>query len=126
LIHRGHANTGKLAFYAVAMICMQAIASIAFGPIPAFVPELFATRYRYSATALAVNVASVGGGAVPPLIAGALEATYGGWAIGLMLASVVAVSLVCTYLLPETNGTTLQSGSSWLTEINGQGLRQPT
>ncbi|MBO0879139.1 MAG: MHS family MFS transporter [Mycobacterium sp.] len=101
-------DTGKPILYAVAIVGMQAAGSIGFGPMPAFIPELFATRYRYSGTALAVNVASVAGGAVPPLIAGTLQATYGSTAIGLMLATIAAASLVCIYLLPETNGTTLQ------------------
>ena len=78
-------------------------------PNAAFVPELFPTRYRYTGTALAVNLAGVAGGALPPLIAGPLQATYGSWAIGLMLAGLALVSLVCTYLLPETKGTALRS-----------------
>ena len=102
-------DTGNPICYAVAIVGMQAIASIGFGPMAAFIPELFATRYRYSGTALAMNLAGVAGGAVPPLIAGTLQATYGGWAIGLMLAAFALVSLVCTYLLPETNGTALRS-----------------
>jgi metabolite-proton symporter len=102
-------DTGEPIYYAVAIVGMQAAAAIGFGPMAAFVPELFATRYRYSGTALAQNVAGVAGGAVPPLIAGTLQATYGSWAISLMLAALAAVSLVCTYLLPETNGTTLRS-----------------
>jgi hypothetical protein len=61
---------------------MQAIAAIGFGPIAAFIPELFATRYRYSGSALAMNIAGVVGGAAPPLIAGALRVTYGSWAVG--------------------------------------------
>jgi hypothetical protein len=81
----------------------------AYGPMAAFLPELFATRYRYSGTALAINLAGVAGGAVPPLIADTLQATYGSWAVGLMLATIAAISLVCTYLLPETNGTALRS-----------------
>jgi hypothetical protein len=56
-----------------------------------------------------MNLAGVAGGAVPPLIAGTLQATYGSTAIGLMLATVALTSLACTYLLPETNGTTLRS-----------------
>jgi hypothetical protein len=31
----------------------------------------------------------------------------GGWAVGLMMASLILVSLGCTALLPETLGTTL-------------------
>jgi MFS family permease len=102
-------DTGKPILYAVAIVGMYAVAAIGSGPTAAFIPELFATRYRYSGSALAVNVAGVIGGALPPLIAGTLLATYGGWAIGLMLATLALASLVCTYLLPETNGTALRT-----------------
>jgi MFS family permease len=102
-------DTGKPIGYAVAIIGMKATVAISFGPIAAFIPELFPTRYRYSGTALAMNLAGVAGGAAPPLLAGTLQATYGSWTIGLMLAIVAAASLVCTHLLPETNGTALRS-----------------
>jgi metabolite-proton symporter len=102
-------DTGKPIFYALAIVGMQAFGSIGFGPTAAFIPELFATRYRYSGTALGVNLAGVVGGAVPPLIAGTLQATYGSTAVGLLLVTVAAVSLLCTYLLPETKGTALRS-----------------
>ncbi len=97
-------DTRNHVLYAIAVLGMFAIAAIGSGPTGAFIPELFATRYRYSGAALAVNLAGVVGGALPPLIAGTLLATYGSWAIGLMLAALTLVSLVCTYLLPETNG----------------------
>ncbi len=102
-------DTGKPVLYAVAIVGMFAIVAIGSGPTGAFIPELFATRYRYSGSALAQNLAGVVGGAVPPLIAGTLLATYGSWAIGLMLAILASASLVCTFLLPETNGTALLS-----------------
>jgi MFS family permease len=102
-------ETGKPFFYAVAIVGMQAVDGIAFGPTAAFIPELFPTRYRYTGSALALNLAGIAGGAVPPLIAGTLQATYGGWAIGVMLATVALTSLVCTYVLPETSGATLRS-----------------
>jgi nitrate/nitrite transporter NarK len=86
---------------------MHAAAGLGLGPSAAFIPELFATRYRYSGSALAVNLAGVAGGAVPPMIAGTLQAAYGSWAVGVMLAALAAVSLVCTWLLPETRGREL-------------------
>jgi MFS family permease len=95
-------DTGKPILYVVAIVGMHATAAISSGPTAAFIPELFATRYRYSGAALAVNLAGVLGGALPPLIAGTLLATYGSWAIGLMLATLALASLVSTYLLPET------------------------
>jgi MFS family permease len=102
-------DTGKPVLYAVAIVGMSAIAAIGSGPTGAFIPELFATRYRYSGSALAVNTAGIFGGALPPLIAGTLQATYGSWAVGPMLAVLALASLVCTYLLPETIGTALHS-----------------
>ncbi len=102
-------DTGKPVLYAVAIVGMYAISAIGSGPTAAFIPELFSTRYRYTGSALAVNVAGVVGGAVPPLIAGTLRATYGSWTIGLMLAALTLASLVCTYLLPETHGTALRT-----------------
>jgi len=101
-------DSGNPICYAVAIVGMHA-AGIGFGPLAALIPELFPTRYRYSGTALATNVAGVAGGAAPPLIAGTLQASYGSWAVGLMLVIVALVSLVCTYLLPETKGTALRS-----------------
>ena len=103
-------DTGKPVLYAVAIVGMCAVGAVGSGPTGAFIPELFATRYRYSGSALAINLAGVFGGALPPLIAGTLQSAYGSWAIGPMLAVLGLASFVCTYLLPETKGTTLQSG----------------
>jgi MFS family permease len=100
-------DTDNKALYAVAIVGTSAISGIGSGPVGAFIPELFATRYRYSGSALAINLAGVIGGALPPLIAGTLLATYGSWSIGVMLATLALTSLVCTYLLPETRGTSL-------------------
>ncbi len=102
-------NTGNPVLYAVAIVGIFVVAPIGSGPTGAFIPELFATRYRYSGSALAQNLAGVIGGALPPLLAGTLLESYGGWAIGLMLAILAVASLVCTYLLPETVGAELGS-----------------
>ena len=102
-------DTRNPILYAVAVVGMYAFAAIGSGPTAAFIPELFSTRYRYTGSALSVNLAGVIGGALPPLIAGTLLATYGGWAIGLMLATLALTSLVCAYVLPETNGTALRT-----------------
>jgi len=102
-------DTGKPILYAVAIVGMYATVAIGSGPTAAFIPELLATRYRYTGTALAVNLAGIAGGALPPLIADTLLATSGSWAVGLMMAILLLASLACTYLLPETNRTALQS-----------------
>lgn len=100
-------DSGDVTLFAVAIGGLFALDGAVFGPVTAFVPELFPTRYRYTGTALSVNVAGVIGGAVPPLIADPLLVHYGSWAIGLMMATLALVSLLATYLLPETNGIAL-------------------
>jgi hypothetical protein len=43
------------------------------------------------------------GGGIPPLIATGLLAAYGGFAVGIMLAGIAVISLVCGLILSETN-----------------------
>jgi hypothetical protein len=53
------------------------------------------------------NLGGIVGGAIPPLISGALLAAFGSWSIGLMMAVLVLASLVSTYLLRDTTGAAL-------------------
>ncbi len=101
-------DTGNAALYALAIVGTYAVAGTAYGPMGAFVPEIFATRYRYSGAGLALNLAGLVGGALPPLIAAPLMAAWGGISIGVMLGIFAAVSLVSTALLPETMGVGLR------------------
>lgn len=100
-------DSGNVVLFATAIAGLFAVDGAVFGPVTAFIPELFPTRYRYTGTALSINLAGIVGGAVPPLIAGPLLMHYGSWAIGLMMAGLALVSLAATYLLPETNGSAL-------------------
>jgi MFS family permease len=102
-------DTGNAALFALALAGTYAVAGMAYGPMAAFIPEMFGTRYRYSGAAVSLNLAGLVGGAVPTIIAAPVLATCGVPAIGAMMAAVVFVSVVCTALLPETKGTVLQS-----------------
>ncbi|WP_026255789.1 MFS transporter [Mycobacterium sp. 155] len=100
-------DTGNAALFALAMVGTYAVAASSYGPMAAFIPEIFGTRFRYSGAGLSLNLAGLVGGAVPTIIAAPLLATWGAPAIGAMMAAVVLVSLVCTAALPETKGTVL-------------------
>ena len=100
-------DTGNAALFALAMSGTYAIAASSYGPMAAFIPEIFGTRYRYSGAGLSLNLAGLVGGAVPTIIAAPILATWGVPAIGIMMTAVVLVSLVCTVLLPETKGAAL-------------------
>jgi metabolite-proton symporter len=100
-------DTGNAVLFALAIAGTYAIAGTAYGPMAAFIPEIFATRYRYSGAGLSLNLAGLVGGAVPTIIAAPLLAIWGVPAIGAMMAAVVLVSLVCTVVLPETKGAAM-------------------
>ncbi|GAS88753.1 MFS transporter [Mycolicibacterium brisbanense] len=101
-------DTGNAALFTLAMSGTYAIAASSYGPMAAFIPEIFRTRYRYSGAGLSLNLAGLIGGAVPTIVAAPLLAAWGTPAVGAMMAVVVLVSLVCTSALPETKGAVLQ------------------
>ncbi|MBY0443049.1 MAG: MFS transporter [Mycobacteriaceae bacterium] len=100
-------NTGSPVLFAVGIVGTYAIVGVFTGPLASFLPEIFATRYRYTGVGLAYNLGGIVGGAVPPIVAGPLMAAFGSWAIGWMMALLVSVSLGCAYFLPETRNRTL-------------------
>lgn len=102
-------DSGRPILYGLAIIGVQGTSSICGGPMASFIPELFATRFRYTGSAMANNLAGIVGGAVPPMIAGMLVQDFGSWSIGAMLAVLSAVSTAAMYLLPETKGADLRS-----------------
>ena len=107
-------NTGSPILFAVGIVGTQALNGVFYGPLASFLPEIFATRYRYTGAGLAYNLGGIVGGAIPPIISGLLLAAFGSWSIGLMLAVLVSVSLVCAWLLPETQGRNL----AWVAEAD--------
>ena len=47
------------------------------------------------------------GGGLPPVLSPTLLATFGGWAVAVMMGGLAIVSLVCVAALPETAERTL-------------------
>ncbi|MCD2158005.1 MHS family MFS transporter [Rhodococcus cerastii] len=95
-------DTGSPAWFIAAIAGTFAIVGLAYGPVAAFLPETFPTRYRYTGTGIAFNTAGILGGAVPPLIAVPLLTAYGSLAIGCMLAILTILSLAGVAALPDT------------------------
>jgi metabolite-proton symporter len=96
------ADTRNLFLVWLAVAGCLCLMGLSFGPMGAFLPELFPTRYRYSGAALAYSLGGVLGGALPPIIAVQLQAGLGSWAIGIYIAVVAVISLGSVLALPET------------------------
>lgn len=88
--------------FAVALVTTYAVIGFCMGPLAAFIPELFAARYRYTGAAMVLNAGGILGGAVPPVVSPLLMASFGSWAVAAMMGGLALVSLVCVALLPET------------------------
>ncbi|MFC7306876.1 MFS transporter [Streptomyces monticola] len=80
------------------LFCM----GVVYGPMGAYLPELFGARVRYSGASLAYNLGGVAGGAVAPLVATRLQSAFGSAAVGWYVSAMAVVSLLCVLALPET------------------------
>jgi MFS family permease len=92
---------GSVAGFALVMVVTMVLAGVNYGPLGSFIPELFRTRYRYTATGISYNLGTVIGGAATPLLAPILGAV----AFGALLSALCLVALGCTLALPETRAT---------------------
>ncbi|NJQ00368.1 MFS transporter [Streptomyces zingiberis] len=75
---------------------------VIYGPMGAYLPELFGARVRYTGAGLAYNLGGILGGALAPLIAVRLQSAFGSPAVGWYLTGMALLSLLCVRLLPET------------------------
>jgi metabolite-proton symporter len=74
-----------------------------YGTQASFYAELFGTRVRYSGASLGYQLAGIFGGALAPIVATALYAATGGpGLIGVYVAVLCLLSIVCVYLADET------------------------
>ena len=56
-----------------------------------------------------ITLATILGGAVPPVLAASLEAAYGSFAIGLLMAAFELLSVLCVFGLPEIRERSLRA-----------------
>jgi metabolite-proton symporter len=81
------------------MICFAML----YGPMGAFLPELFRVRYRYSGASIAYSASGIVGGGIVPLVSADLWASTGSSVpVSLLLIGLAVVSLACILALPET------------------------
>ena len=95
----GHRNF----FQVMVFLCVGfALMGIAFGPIGAFLPELFEANVRYSGSGIGYNLAAIVGAAFVPTIATWLSSHLGVWSVGLYLAVMAVCCLVAVLTCRET------------------------
>jgi MFS family permease len=90
------------AVFCAAIVITYALIGACMGPMAAFLPEIFAERYRYTGAALSHTIGAIVGGALPPVLSPVLIVTFGGWSVAAMMGGLAVVSLICVTALPET------------------------
>ncbi|MEU6663157.1 MFS transporter [Streptomyces sp. NPDC046821] len=89
-----------------------------WGPLAAYVPELFPTRVRYTGAGLGFQVAGVFGGALAPIISTYLIAVYHSWVpVALYLGAMLALLVACVLAVRETANSDLRDIET--TEVTG-------
>ncbi|MFC7583593.1 MFS transporter [Nonomuraea antimicrobica] len=101
-------ETRSVVLVGLALAGALALMGLIFGPMGAYLPELFRTEFRYSGASVAYSLGGVLGGAVPPLVATGLQAGgLGVQAVGGYVSAMALLSLLCLLALPETGDRTL-------------------
>ena len=94
-----HHNT----FQVMVFLCVGfALMGMAFGPIGAFLPELFDANVRYSGSGIGYNLAAIVGAAFVPTVATWLSSHWGVRSVGLYLAVMAVCCLVAVLTCHET------------------------
>jgi MFS family permease len=98
------------------LVIMVIYVTMVYGPIAAFLVELFPTKIRYSSMSLPYHIGNGWFGGVLPLVATAMAAAAGNIYYGLWYPTVVALmTCVIGFLfLPETKDTDIVTGSAQL------------
>ncbi|WP_020658322.1 MFS transporter [Amycolatopsis benzoatilytica] len=90
-----------------ALLCFAML----YGPMGAFLPELFRVRYRYSGASIAYSVSGIVGGGIVPLVSTDLWASTGSSVpVSLVLVVLGVLSLLCILGLPETRNHDFSDG----------------
>lgn len=96
-------NTGSPVLITLVMIfCFWFPAEGAMGVQSPQLPEIFGSRYRYSALTVSREVGAIGGGLVP-MISSSILAYLGGWpAVAIFMSALMLITVYTTYATPET------------------------
>jgi MFS family permease len=116
-------SVGAIGYGLALSVTMVGVGTI-YGPVGSYVPELFATRFRYTGAGVAYSLAGILGGSIPPVVAATLAANFGIASIGLYLAGMGVLSLVCVRFLSETRALELDREDARRHE-RPSGLRAP-
>jgi len=96
-------------FVVVAIVLGMAGHDMMYGPMAAYLSELFSTRVRYSGASLAYQFTSLFSGGPAPFIATLLMARHGSNAVAGYVVACCAITLAAAWYAPETHRVKLDT-----------------
>jgi len=100
----GLLGTGNFLLITIAAVVALFFHAAMYGPQASFISEMFPTRVRYTGASMGYQLAGIVGGAVAPLISTALLDHYdSSLPVSLYVVAMLAVTIVCVLLAPETS-----------------------
>jgi len=108
----------------LALLGGQFAVSLMYGPMAAFLAELFDARVRYSGASLSNQVGGLFGGTISALVAAGLYRAFGSNVpISLYIIAVSALAVACVLALPETYRNNLDDAEEHLSDVTRPGIR---
>ncbi len=97
-------DTASLALFMVAVTVGAVFQSMTYGPLAAFMSEIFAPRIRYSGMSLAYQLAAITiSGGTPMIMTAIIAGTGSTTLVAVFVMAMALVTLLCTLALKETN-----------------------
>jgi metabolite-proton symporter len=105
-------NTRSTGLFLLGYVLALSLHAIMYGPMGAFIAEMFGTERRYTGASLGYQIASVFGGGLAPLVATSLLAAGGGAPhalyVSIFMAGCCLITAVAAMLARESAGTALE------------------
>lgn len=108
----GVMSEGSAPSFALGVSILLLVLGINYGPIAAYLPELFAARYRYTGAGMAYNLAGVLGGALPLVIVDDLVAKWGTDGVAWFLTGIAVIGCLSLLVARETSKAALDDDPS--------------
>lgn len=100
-------DTGRPVVVGIALTITLFVVGLSNAATTVFLPETFRTAYRSTGTGVSFNIGSVVAGAIPPILAAPILASFGSVGLSVMLAGLAAVAVVAVLLMRETSKESL-------------------
>ncbi|KGN37773.1 MFS transporter [Knoellia subterranea] len=105
-------DTGNVVLIVLAAIVALIVHAAMYGPQAAFISEMFPTRVRYTGASMGYQLAGIVGGALAPIISTWLLDRYdSSLAVSGYVVAMLAITVVCVFLAPETSKADLGDGA---------------